>query len=192
MELGHFRLGMRTVKTGIAVGICIFIFHFLNRGTPMIASLAAVFALRQDVETTVKFGKSRILGNSIGALVAALFIFAHRELGSSFIVEVIGIPLCIMFIIILCDGIDYNSGIIGAIATLLIIYFTIPTTDTFIYALDRVVDTFIGTFIALAVNHLIKTPIPEKVSEINEEIQQLDTEKAELTQLEEEKSESNK
>lgn len=188
MEFGQFRLGMRTVKTGIAVGICILIFHFLHRGTPMIASLAAVFALRQDVETTVKFGKSRILGNSIGALVAALFIFIHRGLGGSFLIEVIGIPICIMFIIILCDGIDYNSGIIGAIATLLIIYFTIPTTDTFFYALERVVDTFIGTFVALAVNHLIRTPIPEKVNEINEEIQQLDEEKEELEEQEKKKS----
>jgi uncharacterized membrane protein YgaE (UPF0421/DUF939 family) len=177
MELGQFRLGMRTVKTGIAVAICILIFHYSGRGTPMIASLSAVFALREDVETTVKFGKSRILGNSIGALIAALFIFIQGQLGSSFLIELIGIPFCIMFIIIICDG------IIGAIATLLIIYFSIPNNETFIYALERVGDTFIGTFIAITINHLIRTPAHEEVKEIKADLKTLDEEKAELEEL---------
>lgn len=183
MELGQFRLGMRTVKTGIAVAICILIFHYSGRGTPMIASLSAVFALREDVETTVKFGKSRILGNSIGALFAALFIFIQGQLGSSFLIELIGIPFCIMLIIVICDGINYNAGIIGAIATLLIIYFSIPTNETFIYALERVGDTFIGTFIAIAINHLIRTPAHEEIEEIKEDIETLDQEKEELEDL---------
>lgn len=183
MELGQFRLGMRTVKTGIAVAICILIFHYSGRGTPMIASLSAVFALREDVETTVKFGKSRILGNSIGALIAALFIFIQGQLGSSFLIELIGIPFCIMFIIIICDGINYNSGIIGAIATLLIIYFSIPNNETFIYALERVGDTLIGTFIAITINHLIRTPAHEEVKEIKADLKTLDEEKAELEEL---------
>lgn len=66
MHLGRFRIGMRTLKTAIAVMICILLFHFTDRGEPLIAALAAVFSLRQDLTTTVSFGKSRILGNSLG------------------------------------------------------------------------------------------------------------------------------
>ncbi|MDT2011594.1 hypothetical protein CKN73_02090 [Carnobacterium divergens] len=183
MELGNFRLGMRTIKTGIAVAVCILLFHYSGRGTAMIASLSAVFALRQDMETTVKFGKSRILGNTLGALLAALFILLYRSSGNLFILEVIGVPVAVMLIIVICDGINYNSGIIGAIATLLIIYFSIPPNETIIYALERVFDTFIGTFVAVAVNHLIKVPAHEEVADLKEELSDIQTEENELNVL---------
>ena len=57
MKLGRFRLGMRTIKTAIAVMLCILLFHFLDRGQPLIAALSAVFSLRQDLTTTISFGK---------------------------------------------------------------------------------------------------------------------------------------
>ena len=43
MKLGRFRLGMRTIKTAIAVMLCILLFHFLDRGQPLIAALSALF-----------------------------------------------------------------------------------------------------------------------------------------------------
>ncbi|OUK39100.1 hypothetical protein BU183_05660, partial [Enterococcus faecium] len=42
MQFGRFRLGMRTIKSALAV-----------------------FSLRQDLTTTVSFGKSRIIGNTL-------------------------------------------------------------------------------------------------------------------------------
>ena len=38
MKLGRFRLGMRTIKTAIAVMLCILLFHFLDRGQPLTVS----------------------------------------------------------------------------------------------------------------------------------------------------------
>ncbi|MDK7979886.1 aromatic acid exporter family protein, partial [Enterococcus faecalis] len=53
MIVGRFRLGMRTLKTAIAVMLCILLFQFSHRGSPMIACLAAVFSLRQDLNTSL-------------------------------------------------------------------------------------------------------------------------------------------
>ncbi len=78
MKLGRFRLGMRTIKTAIAVMLCILLFHFLDRGQPLIAALSAVFSLRQDLTTTLSFGRSRILGNSIGG-GTAIFYFLTKQ-----------------------------------------------------------------------------------------------------------------
>ena len=61
MQFGRFRLGMRTIKSALAVFLCILFFHLTQRGIPMIAALSAVFSLRQDLTTTVSFGKSRII-----------------------------------------------------------------------------------------------------------------------------------
>ena len=55
MQFGRFRLGMRTIKSALAVFLCILFFHLTQRGIPMIAALSAVFSLRQDLTTTVSF-----------------------------------------------------------------------------------------------------------------------------------------
>ena len=47
MQFGRFRLGMRTIKSALAVFLCILFFHLTQRGIPMIAALSAVFSLRQ-------------------------------------------------------------------------------------------------------------------------------------------------
>ena len=72
MQFGRFRLGMRTIKSALAVFLCILFFHLTQRGIPMIAALSAVFSLRQDLTTTVSFGKSRIIGNTLGGTLAIL------------------------------------------------------------------------------------------------------------------------
>lgn len=155
MEIGNYRIGMRTLKTGLAVAACILLFHVLDREPPMIAALAAVFGLREDWQTSLKFGKTRIFGNSIGAIFAACLILLQQFIGWQFFIELIGVPLGVILIIVFCDRINYNAGIVGASAAFLIIYFSIPTDETVLYALARVLDTFIGTFIAILVNRLI-------------------------------------
>lgn len=155
MEIGNYRIGMRTLKTGLAVAACILLFHLLDREPPMIAALAAVFGLREDWQTSLKFGKTRIFGNSIGAIFAACLVLLQQFIGWQFFIELIGVPLGVILIIVFCDRINYNAGIIGASAAFLIIYFSIPTDETVLYALARVLDTFIGTFIAILVNRLI-------------------------------------
>ncbi|QQP69676.1 FUSC family protein [Carnobacterium sp. CS13] len=153
--IGNYRLGMRTIKTALAVAICILVFHFFDRGAPMIACLSAIYALRENWKTSYAFGKTRILGNSIGALTATAFVLIQHFLGETFWFELIGVPLAVIFIIVLCDRIGNNPGIIGATAAFLIIYYTIPLDNAVLYAVQRLFDAFIGTFIAIGVNRLV-------------------------------------
>lgn len=78
MQFGRFRLGMRTIKSALAVFLCILFFHLTQRGIPMIAALSAVFSLRQDLTKTVSFGKSRIIGNTLGGTLAIIFFFCQK------------------------------------------------------------------------------------------------------------------
>ena len=68
-----FRLGMRTMKTGIAVFIVLLIFGMFGWKGLQIGALTAVFSLREDFDKSVHFGTSRILGNSVGGFYALLF-----------------------------------------------------------------------------------------------------------------------
>lgn len=155
MIIGNYKIGMRTFKTSIAVATCILLFHFTNRGAPMIACLTAIFALREDWRTSFKLSKNRILGNSTGALTATLFVLIQNVLSTHFFTELIGVPLAIILIIVICDLLKNNAGIIGGTAAFLIIYYTIPIDDALLYTIQRIFDTFIGAFIAIFINWVI-------------------------------------
>ncbi|MFN6735988.1 aromatic acid exporter family protein [Enterococcus gallinarum] len=193
MQFGRFRLGMRTIKTAIAVMLCILLFRFLNRGQPLIAALSAVFSLRQDLTTTLSFGKSRVLGNSIGGATAIIYFFMKQYFHNDFLIELLVLPALVAFIIVLSDGINNNSGIISGIATMLLITLSVPQGESFIFALDRVLDTFIGTLIAIFINFVLRPPEKEKRAEIKEDLVVLKERETELkTMLEDVQEEISK
>ena len=173
MQFGRFRLGMRTTKTALAVFLCILFFHVSNRGLPMIAALSAVFSLRQDLTTTVSFGRSRIIGNTLGGLLGIFYFFVKNYFHNDFLVELFLLPLLVIFVIVVSDGIDNNSGIISAISTLLLISLSIPQGESSLYAIQRVLDTFIGTFIAIGINFFLRPPEIEKKEELAEDLVEL-------------------
>lgn len=152
----------------------------------MISSLSAVFALRQDITATLSFGKSRIIGNTIGAGAGIIYFFLLNQFNRATIIELITVPILVALIIIFSDGINNNTGIIGAISAFLIISLTVPKDQTYSYAIYRVLDTFIGTFVAIAVNALIKPPTEEVEAEIAEDLEELDAEKTALEEKQQE------
>lgn len=183
MRIGRFRLGMRTIKTALAVMICIALFEFTNRGTPLIAALAAVFSLRQDLNTSVSFGRSRVLGNSLGGLLALIYYYIQSFFRENIYFDIFLLPLLVILVIVISDGLNNNTGIISAIATMLLIALSIPEGESVLYALNRVLDTFIGTLIALALNVTIAPNHDEKEKEIEEDLHVLKQKEADLTKM---------
>ncbi|MEG1504388.1 MAG: aromatic acid exporter family protein [Enterococcus sp.] len=180
MQIGRFRLGMRTIKTALAVMLCILLFHIIDRGSPLIAALAAVFSLRQDLTTSISFGRSRVLGNSLGGLLAMIYYYIQAFFHNEFYVELFLLPLFVILVIVFSDGINNNSGIISAIATMLLIAFSIPQGESALFALNRVLDTFIGTIIAISLNGVISPQTDEKEKEIKEDLVELKKKEVEL------------
>ncbi|EMF0058740.1 FUSC family protein [Enterococcus hirae] len=178
MEFGRFRLGMRTIKSALAVFLCILFFHVTDRGLPMIAALSAVFSLRQDLTTTVSFGRSRIIGNSIGGFLGIIYFLVKNYFHNDFLVELFLLPVLVVIVIVVSDGIHNNSGIISAIATLLLIALSVPQGESSLYAIQRVLDTFIGTFIAIGINFFLRPPETEKKEELVEDLVELQKKEA--------------
>lgn len=178
MEFGRFRLGMRTIKSALAVFLCILFFHVTDRGLPMIAALSAVFSLRQDLTTTVSFGRSRIIGNSIGGFLGIIYFLVKNYFHNDFLVELFLLPVLVVIVIVVSDGINNNSGIISAIATLLLITLSVPQGESSLYAIQRVLDTFIGTFIAIGINFFLRPPETEKKEELAEDLVELQKKEA--------------
>lgn len=163
-----FKIGMRTLKTGLCVFLCILISMILKRDTYVVATITAVFTLREDMENTIIYGKHRLIGNVMGALTSVIVILVFSLLGRTDLVQLFFIPTIIILMIAVLAHLGYHEGTVGACATLLTIVFMIPADQSYGYAFARVVDSFIGMGIALLVNYFM--PIRQKVQKIDEEI----------------------
>lgn len=147
-----FKLGMRTLKTGIAVFLVLLLFSLLHWEGMQIAALTAVFSLREDFDKSVHFGTSRILGNSIGGVMALIFYFVSDWFNNSFWVVPLLVPVLTMLTIMFNVAFDNKAGVIGGVAAMLIITLSIPQDETVLYVFTRVFETFCGVFIAILVN----------------------------------------
>ncbi|GBU11327.1 membrane protein [Erysipelotrichaceae bacterium] len=158
MELKNLKIGLRTFKTGLSVFICILLFQLIGRGSPIIAGITAVFAMREDVGTSVKFGLQRISGNIIGAVFAVIMLFLLQITQDAFLIRLFFIPGFLMLVITICNATNSKDGIVGASATYLAILYIAPADNAVYFSLNRVLDAFIGAGISLLINYFIRNP----------------------------------
>ena len=78
MQFGKFRIGLRTLKTAMAVMLIITAFYFFKR-PPFVAALASVFALRESWDKTLSFAKIRLISNMVGGLLALVYFMVHTS-----------------------------------------------------------------------------------------------------------------
>ncbi|VMS16842.1 signal peptide [Streptococcus pneumoniae] len=152
-DKSQFKLGMRTFKTGIAVFLVLLIFGFFGWKGLQIGALTAVFSLRDSFDESVHFGTSRILGNSIGGLYALAFFLLNTFFHEAFWVTLVVVPICTMLTIMTNVAMNNKAGVIGGVAAMLIITLSIPSGETILYVFVRVLETFMGVFVAIIVNY---------------------------------------
>ncbi|GFH39994.1 FUSC family protein [Lactococcus insecticola] len=154
LQFGRFRLGLRTIKTALAIFIILILTHLFHRGqtAAMIAGISAVIAVRDSYTATLQASKARFIGSALGGLLAVIYYFIYLLSHQNFAVQVILIPVFVLVNIVIMDGFELHPGLVGANATLLIIALTITKTDYVAYALNRVLDTFVGVIVATLVN----------------------------------------
>ena len=151
------KIGLRTTKTALSVSICVLLFRLLDRGSPMLASLSAIFSLRSDHQQTWKFARSRFIGNLFGGIVAISILTTKEYLGLGDWSDVFWAPLAIIILILFCNQFN-KTGVINSTATFLVVYFNIEDQSNAIYAVQRVLDTVIGASIAIGINHALPNP----------------------------------
>lgn len=151
-DKSKLKIGMRTAKTGLAVFLVLVIFGWLDWEGAQIAALTAVFSLREDFDKSLSFGASRILGNTIGGLLALVFYVVSGWFGHHPLVGIILLPVLTMLTIVLNVALTNVSGVIGSVSALLIISLAAPAGSTSLYVVTRVFQTFVGVFVAILVN----------------------------------------
>ena len=154
---GNFHLpkvGMRTVKTAAAAGLCALVYYFLDR-SPAFACIGAIFGLGANMEHSKLNGGNRLFGTIIGGVIGMglfrVYLIFHPEGGRSLLL----VPLVFIgtiLLIVLCQ-IFWVGGVQPGGVVLCILLFNTPV-DTYVsYAVNRIIDTAAGVLIAWGVSY---------------------------------------
>ena len=152
------KIGLRTIKTSISVFLCLFLFP----NEPFFACLAAVSCLQNSVANSVKASINRIIGTIVGALYGLIFLIFCRyfkfNLENAFLGKLLiylSIAIGIIFVIYTCNLIKKPGGINVSCIAFLAITTVHAYSEPIYYALNRIIETIFGVFIALLVNYFI-------------------------------------
>lgn len=149
----NFHVGMRTLKTSLSVFMIVLISAFISID-PQIAALSAVFSQRADVTSSLSFGLRRTLAIVCGAFASLVFIFLHNLLPDHYLITALLGGLGILITIQTNLLVKNPQGVIGGSATFLVIVFNIPAHNQYVYALLRVLDTFLGAIVAVGIEYI--------------------------------------
>ena len=149
-----YKIGMRTLKTGLAVCISLYLSSFLHLKSPIFAGIAAIIAMQSSVSESFVIGKHRVVGTIIGAFIGLLFSYL---LPHNYIFLSIGVILVIHIHNIL----DWKKSL--SLSSIVFLAIALNRDNNRIsYAMYRLIDTFLGIVVAMLVNYFIAMPNIEK------------------------------
>lgn len=154
----HYKLGLRAFKSAISVFLCLLIAIVFNRPQPLLASIAAIICMQPTYGQTYKMGLHRLVGTSIGGIIGLIVLMFVKFFPCKEFLQYVNLllaPICILLVIYTCNVVEQKSSVeIGCIVVLsvLIEWSDSAYSNTFMYVINRVIDTSIGIIIAMIVN----------------------------------------
>ncbi len=160
------KLGMRTIKTGIAVCLTILLSQLLNIESPFFASIAAIIAMKASVSESLSIGKNRMVGTIFGGIIALLFTYFLPN-------NIITISLGVVIIIYICNLLGLRKSIELATMVFLSIILNYEEGSRLAYAVNRTSATLIGLVIGTLINYLIVPPKANHQKYVEESIDKI-------------------
>lgn len=142
-------IGMRTIKTGIAVTLCCILTKFAVDNMFYCAT-ACVVTMQDTIKTSFKMGSQRVLGTLIGGLVGFLLVLISP---ANPILCGIGIMIVIKF----CEVLKLSSLVVSSV-TFFSLYLGYIHSAPLVYSIQRVMDTSVGVIMGLIINYSVARP----------------------------------
>lgn len=149
------KIGMRTIKTVIAVIITLGISEVFKLKSPILAGIAAIMTMEGSVSESLDTGKHRMYGTILGGAIALVIGFIAPE-------NFLFIGLGLIIIINTCNVFKIEKSARMAMVVFLVIILNYKDGDGFSYAINRTLDTLVGVIIGTATNYLIRPPRVDK------------------------------
>ncbi len=151
--------GLRILKTGLAIFLCFLIAYWRGReDTVFYSVIAAIICLRNDVTSSLKMGVDRMIGTIIGGLFGLCYIkieILGQLPDNNVVLHYFLLSVCSMFLIWLAASLDSpGSAVITSIVFLSIVLNHGRDVSPEIFAINRIIETFVGILTAIIVNYL--------------------------------------
>ena len=145
-----YRIGMRTIKTGLAVSVSLFIAQIFSLESPSFVGIAAIVSMQSTVNESFVAGKNRMLATFVGALVGLVFSYLLPH-------NYFFIGLGIIVVIYIHNIFGWKQSLTLSAIVFLAIFLN-EDSNRMYYALHRLMDTFIGIIVSMLINYFIATP----------------------------------
>ena len=145
------KVGLRNLKTALAVALTIFLSQILNLRSPFFAGIAAITAMQSSVSESFNSGVDRMFSTILGGIIALLFSLVAPE-------NPFFIGLGIIIIIYLCNIFDWKQSVQLSGMVFLSIILNYEEGSRVDYAFYRTVDTLFGLFIGTLINYFVLPP----------------------------------
>jgi uncharacterized membrane protein YgaE (UPF0421/DUF939 family) len=140
--------GARMLKTGIAVTLSLYVSVWLNFSPPVIAAVAAIFAMQPSIYRSWRYFLEQVQTNTLGAAIALLS-------GMYFSSEPIAIGVICILVIMVCIKLKMveNIGL-----TLVTVVAVMEASGQWDFALNRFLLSMIGIVSAFVINIVFLPP----------------------------------
>lgn len=149
-------LGLRSLKTALAVTLTAILYIFLPGRNPTFACIGAVFGLGSSMEDSRLNGGNRFFGTIIGGFLGmGLYALEHWLVPEgSYLLRLPLVFVGVIALVFFSSVLKWPGGVQPGGVVLCIILFNTPANHLD-YALARMIDTGIGVVVALLVNWLL-------------------------------------
>ncbi len=142
------KVGLRTLKTALAVSVTLIVSDFIPVTNPFFAAIAAIIAMEPSVSAALETGKDRMWGTILGAVMALLLsLFAP--------VNALTIGIGVIIVIYISNLFEWQGTIKISSIVFLAILLGYEDAHQIDYAMFRTLDTFIGLTVGTLVNFFI-------------------------------------
>ncbi len=144
-------IGMRSLKTGLAVFICLALYTVLPLTEPTLAVLVAVMAIQNSIDDSITFSKNRLIGTVLGTIIGIIYT---QVAGQSLIFVGIGV----IILITLLNKLHQSQNIVIALVLFVNIITGVISGNPIIYGINRFANTLVGITVGFLINYFIKPP----------------------------------
>lgn len=156
-------IGLRTIKSAVAVFLCFLIYLIRQNGIPFYSAIAAILCMQPYVQNSKKVAMNRTVATFIGGFAGMLVLLLQRHV-SLFQLPLLQyglIALCIVPLIHLTVVLQKPSA--SYITCVVFLSVTVShggDVSPYLFAFNRILDTLIGIFVSLGVN-MFRLPLPQ-------------------------------
>ncbi len=176
MKMDIPKIGLRTIKTAVAVVVCYLLFlpfwiyapllsgSLLSHIAPVNACIAAVICMQSSIEQSFHQGVSRVVGTVLGGLVGLLFLLLDEWVKTPVATGLL-LGGAIVVALWLCNLIKRPAACVMSCVVVCVILLNHGGQERYFYIIFRVLESTVGIAVALAVNRILPNHHKEDVAQ---------------------------